>query len=228
MDLSKDYYTILGVDKDSTKEEIKKRYYILSKSHHPDKGGDPILFKEISESYQVLISDEKRKLYDQKTESFDIINEYQDLFNLKVKPKVKNKKVQEDLNITIYVDINEFDGTIIYPRYVKCKKCDSTGKDLNSKIEVKDSNGRVIRRFEAIDGCDFCEGEGVDENGNKCKVCNGSSTKKCKICDGEGRILGKQKLTNISLKNKQTKINHMGHCSKKESGKVGYLLIIKK
>src|SRR3989344_2935665 len=61
----KDYYEILGVSKDSSKDEIKKTYKKLALQHHPDRGGDAEKFKEISEAYAVLSDDNKRKQYDQ-------------------------------------------------------------------------------------------------------------------------------------------------------------------
>src|SRR3989338_7515954 len=61
----KDYYEILGVSKDSSKDEIKKMYKKLALQHHPDRGGDAEKFKEISEAYAVLSDDNKRKQYDQ-------------------------------------------------------------------------------------------------------------------------------------------------------------------
>jgi curved DNA-binding protein len=64
----KDYYAILGVDKTASKEDIKKAYRKLAKQHHPDanKGNKASedKFKEISEAYEVLGDDEKRKKYD--------------------------------------------------------------------------------------------------------------------------------------------------------------------
>lgn len=65
-----DYYNILNVNKNSSKEEIKKNYRKLAKLYHPDKnGGEDSKFKEISIAYNVLIDDEKKKKYDMK---FDI------------------------------------------------------------------------------------------------------------------------------------------------------------
>jgi curved DNA-binding protein len=65
----KDYYTILGVAKTATQEEIKKAFRKLARKHHPDVNpGDKAAgekFKEISEAYEVLSDPEKRQKYDQ-------------------------------------------------------------------------------------------------------------------------------------------------------------------
>ena len=58
------YYDILGVREDSTSEEIKKAYRKLSKEHHPDMGGDPEKFKNLSEAYGILSDTQKRNNYD--------------------------------------------------------------------------------------------------------------------------------------------------------------------
>lgn len=60
----RDYYEILGVNKNSTQDEIKKSYRKLAMTHHPDKGGDADLFKEITEAYEVLSDTDKRHKYD--------------------------------------------------------------------------------------------------------------------------------------------------------------------
>lgn len=58
------YYTILGVDKNATPEEIKKAYRKLASTHHPDKGGDTATFQKIQAAYDVLGNPQKRQEYD--------------------------------------------------------------------------------------------------------------------------------------------------------------------
>lgn len=61
----KDYYKILGVEKNASEEEIKKAFRKLAHAHHPDKsGGDEAKFKEVSEAYAVLSDKKKRQQYD--------------------------------------------------------------------------------------------------------------------------------------------------------------------
>lgn len=56
-------YDVLGVSKDTSKEDIKKAFRKLAVQHHPDKGGDPEKFKEIAHAYEVLSDDQKRTEY---------------------------------------------------------------------------------------------------------------------------------------------------------------------
>lgn len=63
--MAKDYYEILGVSKDASKEEIKKAFHKLAHQHHPDKNkGDDTKFKEVNEAYQTLSDETKRAQYD--------------------------------------------------------------------------------------------------------------------------------------------------------------------
>ena len=59
-----DYYQILELDVSCTKEDIKKKYYILCLKYHPDKNnGEDSHFKKINEAYETLSDPEKRKKY---------------------------------------------------------------------------------------------------------------------------------------------------------------------
>ncbi|OGF20435.1 molecular chaperone DnaJ [Candidatus Falkowbacteria bacterium RBG_13_39_14] len=70
--MGKDYYKILGVSKDASKEDIKRAFRRLAHQYHPDKDrGDEKKFKEANEAYQVLSDDKKRSQYDQFGSSFE-------------------------------------------------------------------------------------------------------------------------------------------------------------
>jgi len=65
--MNKDYYKVLGIDKNASVDDIKKAYRKLALKYHPDKNGDEESaqkFKEINEAYQVLSDPQKRKQYD--------------------------------------------------------------------------------------------------------------------------------------------------------------------
>jgi curved DNA-binding protein len=67
--MAKDYYTLLGVDKNASEADIKKAYRKLALKYHPDRNPDnpaaAETFKEITEAYAVLSDPEKKRQYDQ-------------------------------------------------------------------------------------------------------------------------------------------------------------------
>ncbi|XP_054158150.1 protein tumorous imaginal discs, mitochondrial-like [Oppia nitens] len=69
LNASKDYYETLGVDRSSSQKDIKKAYYQLAKKYHPDTNkNDPSAskrFQDVSEAYEVLGDEGKRRQYDQ-------------------------------------------------------------------------------------------------------------------------------------------------------------------
>jgi DnaJ family protein A protein 2 len=60
----KNYYDILGVSKDASKDEIKKVFRKLAMENHPDKGGSKEKFQEIQEAYEILGNEDKRRDFD--------------------------------------------------------------------------------------------------------------------------------------------------------------------
>lgn len=238
MNLNKNYYQILQVDLQSNSDIIKKSYYKLSFKHHPDKQGDPEMFAEITEAYDVLSNTELRNEYDVKSKFGRNYDELQELFlvNLEFDYNKENEKFEDfkkNSVLNIIVDIDDtFTGQIEYSRWVTCKSCSGTGKDQKSKLVVKDEFGNIKAVFDSNEGCDFCEGLGKDAWDRQCTFCFGQGkigSQNCTTCQGKKRILGKQKLTKIELdkNSNETIIKAMGHFSKYEPGKVGNLILRK-
>jgi len=229
MNLNINYYSILGVNFESTEKEIKKSYYKLSMSHHPDKGGNAEEFAIINEAYTVLT--EQKEEYDRKSKFGKDYNELEEFFKIdmdynheeaeKVYVDVKKREV---LDIVIRIDKDKFDGTLEFVRWVQCPTCKGNGKDMSSRIVIKGLDGKE-KIFDCDSGCDWCDGTGKSWNGEDCGFCNGKGKvgiNPCKKCSGEGRIQGKQKLKDIKLSEEETKIESMGNWSR---GRVGNLII---
>src|SRR3989344_329467 len=68
--MKKDYYKILGVEKNASSDDIKKAFRKLAGQHHPDRGGDEVKFKELNEAYQILSNGQKRAEYDTYGQTF--------------------------------------------------------------------------------------------------------------------------------------------------------------
>lgn len=186
--MAESLYDILGVPKTATKEEIKKAYKKKALEHHPDKGGDEEVFKKVSNAYNVLSDDEKKKNYDtfgdasgrrQQSSPFDRGPFRNPFGGFRMKSRAIN------LNIELTVE-EVFTGTIKSVNFFVdrfCGTCNGTGA-----VEVK--------------VCDACKGQGahVHQVGNMqhitmCGSCNGTGKvplKICGTCSGKGRISVKE------------------------------------
>jgi curved DNA-binding protein CbpA len=151
-----DYYMILGVNKDSSKQEIKDSYYGLVKKYHPDilanldddtrEKADRI-FSEISIAYQTLNDDEKRMEYDSASVLDDIKSEAQELYQAEItfnegSALLKQKKyeqAEEKFNKAIEINPESFlyKGIINWARFLKNK-------------DDKDSVDKCIRELEKL------------------------------------------------------------------------------
>ena len=59
-----DYYSVLGINKSASPEEIKRAYRSMAMKHHPDRGGDESKFKQINEAYEILSDPDKKQMVD--------------------------------------------------------------------------------------------------------------------------------------------------------------------
>ena len=191
------YYKILGVDKNATTAEIKKAYRKLAIKKHPDKGGDPKEFQEISEAAEVLTDEEKRKLYDKYgekgiKEGMGGHDDPQDIFDLLMGRRGGGRREEgprksPDAEFTIEVTLEEiYNGgsrKIAINRDRCCSECEGKG---GSKVnECNECHGRgMVKRVTQIGPgmysqstgpCDKCRGKGksVDPK-HRCKKCKGN------------------------------------------------------
>ena len=115
--MSNDPYQILKVDPNSKLEEIKKAYRTLVKIHHPDKGGDSAVMREINSAWQTLKKQHKdRNLNTVNNSKIVNINEYKKVNN--------NDSTSEDIKKwfrNIYLPIDKLLGQIINPLGSKIK-----------------------------------------------------------------------------------------------------------
>ena len=106
----KNYYEILGVSETTTQDEIKKAYRKLSKQYHPDVNPDgDEKFKEISEAYENIGEENKRRDYDNKKNnpftdmgngSFDMHSMFEQMMGMNVnrKPKSPDKTIEIEIS----------------------------------------------------------------------------------------------------------------------------------
>ena len=96
--VNQEYYKILNVPITATIPEIKKSYYKLALTHHPDKGGDADQFKKITEAFEVLSNENKKKIDD----SGGLLGKNNKFINIFNNKKInKGKDIDYDLNLTL-------------------------------------------------------------------------------------------------------------------------------
>mmetsp|Transcript_12375 Transcript_12375/g.18232 ORF Transcript_12375/g.18232 Transcript_12375/m.18232 type:complete len:433 (-) Transcript_12375:502-1800(-) len=179
------YYELLGVEKDATDNDIKKAFRKLALKNHPDKGGDPEKFKDITHAYEVLSDPDKRKLYDMHGEEG-------------VKDGGGPSRSADDIFSMFFGGGRRGESG---PR---------KGEDLVHplKVSLEDLyNGKTVKLAINRDKlCDECEGRGGKAGAERmCDVCNGRGVRiqlrqlapgmvqqlqsTCPECRGKGKMM---------------------------------------
>lgn len=218
----KNYYSILGVKKAATQDDIKKAYRQLAHQHHPDKtGGDDVRFKEINEAYYVLSDPNRRSKYDQFgggpsvaaqgpgagagfaagfTDGFDgwFSDILEQFFTGAVDEDLLTKKQRgRDLGVEMTVSLDQaakgLKEEIPVTRWVRCKRCGGQGAEPGSAMKT----------------CSTCSGAGrlhrVEQTffGTMtrlviCPSCQGVGEEPdqvCTTCTGAGRTKQQDRIT---------------------------------
>ncbi len=192
----RDYYEVLGLSKNATQDEIKKAYRKLAKEHHPDKGGDETIFKEIAEAYEVLSDKTKKEQYDKHGHTKPSMggggyNPMEDFFNRTGFSQFFNRQQQQQQrgsNLTINVKLtleeifNGVEKKYKYKRYNTCSSC--SGKGGTGVRDCNDCHGSGVHtqvintpigQVHSQSTCGSCSGSG-ETYSDICETCNGSGT----------------------------------------------------
>ena len=204
---NKDYYSILGVNKNASDDEIKSAYRNLAKKYHPDinkEEGAQEKFKEISEAYSVLSDKTKRANYDQfgtadGAQGFGgggfsgFEGGFEDIFNIfgnafgrggRTSTREQGADLVTDLTITFEEAAFGVEKEISINRAEKCTHCGGSGaKSGSDTVTCSDCNGTGKIQF--VQNTLFGRVASMTE----CKTCGGTGKiikEKCNYCHGTG------------------------------------------
>lgn len=203
----RDYYEILEIQKNATKEEIKKAYRKQAIKFHPDKNPDNSeaeeKFKEAAEAYEVLSNDEKRARYDRYGHA-----------GLGGQGGFSGQHMSMDDIFSSFGDIfgDAFGGFSGFGGFGGGRSRQRVNKGSNLRVKVKVNLSEVAGgaekklKVKKYVSCKECGGSGAaDSNSyNSCSTCHGSghvtritntilgqmqSSQTCPSCGGEGKII---------------------------------------
>jgi molecular chaperone DnaJ len=181
----KDYYQILGVNRNASEKEIKQAFRRLARKYHPDlNSGDKSAeakFKEINAAYEVLSNPEKRKKYDQFGDQW----EYADQFAKSGGQQGVRWDFDKSGTTFEYGDLSGF-GDIFSSLFgdsglgSRMRRGPRRGQDIESPVEVtleEAYHGSTrMMQLQAQEPCTACGGTG--RVGNRvCTICNGAGGK---------------------------------------------------
>ncbi|GAA3757836.1 molecular chaperone DnaJ [Salinactinospora qingdaonensis] len=196
--MARDYYAILGVRRDATKDEIKKAYRRLARELHPDVNPDSATqdrFKEVTQAYEVLSDPEKRRMFDMGADPYapgggggaggaggfgggfpfdDIMNAF---FGGQAGgrggPRDRMRRGRS-IKVRVELDLSEtaFGVTkdITFPTAVLCETCQGEGAAPGTKRET----------------CDMCQGNGEVSQVTRSFLGQVMTTRPCPQCEGQG------------------------------------------
>jgi molecular chaperone DnaJ len=213
--MSKDYYGLLGVDKRSSQDDIKKAYRKLAMQYHPDRNKDDASaeakFKEINEAYEVLKDEQKRSNYDRfgdaagggssgfgggqsgfsgfsKSSGFGGFSFFEDLFSDFSgggRGQSSTKSSGDDLQHEAAITLEE----AFHGKQIQIK--------YGTFVSCVDCTGSGAEKGSTVKKCGVCNGMGSTHQQQgfftverTCNSCNGEGEKidsPCKGCTGSGR-----------------------------------------
>ncbi len=214
MTTKRDYYEVLGVQRNATSADLRKAYRRLARQYHPDVNDSPDAaerFKEINQAYEVLIDEEKRSAYDRYghaafegngfggySQGFGDLNDiFESFFGGFAQTRTRRgPRTGEDLRTQLNISFQEavfgVEKEIEVPRLERCPVCKGSGAEPGTQaIRCPDCNGTgEIRRVRSSILGSFV-------NVSVCPRCEGEGTivqKPCPECRGRQRVEGQARL----------------------------------
>ncbi|MGD8466153.1 MAG: molecular chaperone DnaJ, partial [Anaerolineae bacterium] len=176
MSAKRDFYQVLGIDRNATDEQIKKAFRRLARQYHPDVNKNPeaeARFKEINEAYEVLSDREKRGMYDRFGHAgpqagfggFNDFGGFEDIFEsffggMRTGTSTRRGPTRgADLRYDLTIDFEEAvfgaEREIVIPRHEVCPQCKGSGAEPGTQpIRCPQCNGtgEVRRQQQTILG----------------------------------------------------------------------------
>ena len=219
--MARDYYEVLGVDRNASQDEIKKAFRKKARQYHPDVNRDnpkeaEEKFKEANEAYEVLSDDTKKAQYDQY--GHDAFTQgggasaggfqggfggqaggFGDIFDMffggggrQQQGPQKGNDLREDIDIFFEDAAFGKSMDITVHRHEECDHCHGTGGEPGSKVDTC-PNCRGTGQESVVQNTPF----GQMRTQRTCSKCHGSGKiieKKCSKCRGEGQVIAKRKI----------------------------------
>jgi len=193
--MKKSYYELLGVSENATQDEIKKAYRKLARELHPDVNDnikEQERFKEITNAYEIISDEKKRKEYDsygRYTENnrfnanfgndfFNVNDIFESIFgNQNIKRKKERKTQGRDALIDISITLKEacfgVEKNIKIMNAKMCNNCAGTGSNTKKKPQI----------------CKNCNGNGSFIETVRSNIGNMNISRECEACLGYGNII---------------------------------------
>lgn len=197
----RDYYDVLGLERDATPEQIKKAYRRAAHKYHPDRNQDADaeeMFKEAAESYEVLSDPAKRARYDQyghaglggagvhdysHMHAEDIFSMFNDIFGGRKRSRRGGADLQTEVEISLAEAAEGVERSLEFARNEFCENCGGNGAAPGSKREtcatcggygqVEQSTGFGAIFGRVVTTCPNCQGRGSNVS-TPCTQCRGS------------------------------------------------------
>ena len=202
----KDYYSVLGLQKGATKDEVKKAFRKLAAQYHPDKKtGDEAKYKEITEAYATLGDEKKKTEYDTYGQAgagggaggfnwadfsgqgngqgfeFDISDIFENFGFGGGRKSSRGSDISIDINLNFEESIFGVTRKVLLTKNSTCTVCEGSGAKKGSAVVT----------------CTTCNGAGKIHEARQTMMGSFSTVRECTTCNGTGKV-PKERCTNCA------------------------------